>query len=152
MTRMIALAATAALLATPALACDDLAVQDAYARASTPMSTSGAAFMRLVNSGDAECHITGVRSDAARRTEMHTHIQDDNGVMRMRQLEDGFRVPAGGAHALQRGGDHVMFMGLNAPFVQGNMLNVVFVFEDGSEHAFEVPVDLHRTPNQMPQD
>lgn len=144
MIRLFSLAAATALLATPALACDGFQIRDAYARASTPMSTSGAAFMVMANTGDMACHVTGVRSDASRRTELHTHIQDENGVMRMRHVEDGFIVPAGGELSLERGGKHVMFMGLNAPFEQDNLLDLTFEFEDGSEFDAEIPVDLHR--------
>ena len=149
MFRTLSLTAAAALLTTPALACDGFEVHDAYARASTSMSTSGAAFMAMMNTGDADCHVVGARSDASQRTELHTHIQDDNGVMRMVHVEDGFVVPAGGHLMLQRGAEHVMFMGLTAPFEQGNTFNVTLDFEDGTEYTFEVPVDLERMPGQM---
>ncbi|PVH29284.1 copper chaperone PCu(A)C [Pararhodobacter oceanensis] len=146
MIRFFTLTAAAALLSTPALACAGFEVHHAYARASMPSSPTGGAFMVLVNTGENDCHVTGARSDVAQRTELHTHIQDENGVMRMREVEDGFHVPAGGEHELARGGDHVMFMGLNAPFEQDAILEVTFDFADGSEHRFEVPVDLHRMP------
>lgn len=150
MIRQFSLVAAATLLTSPALACDGLTMQDPYARASTPMSTSGAAFMVLVNTGDTDCHVTGVHSDAAQRTELHTHLQGENGVMRMVHVEEGFIVPAVGELALERGGKHVMFMGLTAPFDQGNILTVTLEFEGGGEHSFDVPVDLQRMPGQMP--
>ena len=56
------------------------------------------------------------------------------------------------AHALARGGDHVMFMGLNAPFEQGNMLNVTLVFEKAGEIEVQIPVDLERTEMEMPME
>lgn len=153
MIRMIPLAAAAALLATPALAtCDGLQVHAPYARASTPMSPAGAAFMVFTNTGASDCHITGVRSDAAHVSEFHTHIEDANGVMRMTQLENGIVVPAGGEFALVRGGAHVMLMGLTAPLLQGNILHITTEFEDGTESTFDVPVDLERLPGQMPAD
>lgn len=147
MIRTISLAAAAALFAMPALACDGFAVHDAYARSSTMMSQSGAAFMVLHNHGTADCRIVAARSDAARRTELHTHIADANGVMQMRQVE-GFDIPADGEHLLQRGSDHVMLMGLNAPLEQGATFELTFVFEDGSEFTTTVPVDNERMPMQ----
>lgn len=150
MIRQFSLVAAAALLSTPAFACEGFAVHDPYARASTSMSTSGAAFLAMQNKGPVDCRVIGARSDAAVRTELHTHIQDDNGVMRMVHVEEGFIIPAGGTLLLQRGAEHIMFMGLNAPFEQGNLLNVTLEFADGSEFAFEVPVDLARMPGQMP--
>lgn len=149
MIRSISLAAAAVLLTTPAFAdCIGFMVHDPYARASTAMSTSGAAFMVMHNHGESDCHVTGARSDAAQRTELHTHIMDDNGVMRMVHVEEGFVIPADGELVLQRGAEHVMFMGLNAPFEPGNVFNLTFELEGGEEYTVEVPVDLERMPMQ----
>lgn len=146
MFRTFTAASVAALFALPALACDGFEAHDAYARTSTAMSQSGAAFMVLHNHGDTECHITGVRSDISARTELHTHIEDAQGVMRMVEVEEGFLIPADGEHILQRGGDHVMFMGLNRTLAQGDVVEVTFVFADGTESSVAVTVDLERQP------
>ena len=42
-------------------------------------------------------------SDIAERVELHTHIEDANGVMRMVEIEDGFAMEAGETIMLQRG-------------------------------------------------
>jgi copper(I)-binding protein len=47
---------------------------------------------------------------------------------------------------LARGGDHVMFMGLNEPFADGDTVAVTLVFEHAGEVAVEIPVDLNRKP------
>ncbi len=146
MFRTFTAASVAALFALPALACDGFEAHDAYARTSTAMSQSGAAFMVLHNHGDTDCHITGVRSDISARTELHTHIEDAQGVMRMVEVEEGFLIPADGEHILQRGGDHVMFMGLNRTLAQGDVVEVTFVFVDGTESSVAVTVDLERQP------
>jgi periplasmic copper chaperone A len=148
MIRTLSLAAVAATFAMPALACEGFSVHDPYARASTMMSVSGAAFMVMRNEGPADCHVTGVHSDASQRTELHTHIQDDNGVMRMVHVEEGFIVPAGGELHLRRGAEHVMFLGLTDPMEQGDIVTVTFEFEDGSEYSTQIPVDLERMPGQ----
>ena len=148
MIRTLSLAATAALFAMPALACEGFSAHDAYARFSTSMSQSGAAFMAMDNAGPADCHIIGARSDVAQRTELHTHVIDDNGVARMMQVEDGFTVPAGGDHLLQRGSDHIMLMGLTAPLEQGESFDITFEFEDGTEDTVTVTVDNERMPMQ----
>jgi copper(I)-binding protein len=89
--------------------------------------------------------LIGAASDVAKVVELHTHIEQD-GIMKMRQDKDGFKVPAMGAHALQRGADHVMFMGLTAPMVQGGTFEVTLTFEQAGEITITVPVDLERTP------
>jgi len=148
MIRMFSLAAVAAVSALPALACEGFEVHDGYVRTSTAMSQSGAAFMILRNTGSADCHVTGARSAVSARTELHTHVFDANGVARMVEVEEGFPLPAGGERVLQRGGDHVMLMGLPQPLVQGQAVAITFVFADGSEQLVEVPVDSERTPGQ----
>lgn len=141
--RTLALAALSTLsLATAALA--DIEVRDAYARSSGPSAMAGAAFMTLVNTGDDDDRLIDVRSGVAKRAELHTHIAGDDGVMKMRRVEDGFAVPAGGEHHLARGGDHVMFMGLTTAFEQGMTFPVTLVFEKAGEMTIDVPVDLER--------
>lgn len=140
------LALAAALVTLPALACDGFEIHDGYARASHAMAQSGAAFMVIHNHGTEDCHITGARSDVAQRVELHTHIEDDQGVMRMVEVEEGFPLPVDGEIILARGGDHVMFLGLNRPLEQGDLVEVTFVFADGAEATVEVPVDNERQP------
>ncbi|WP_108259086.1 copper chaperone PCu(A)C [Mangrovicoccus ximenensis] len=127
----------------------EISVHDAYARASTPMSASGAAFMVIENAGSAPDRLVSAASPAAERVELHTHLQDANGVMRMTEVEEGFEIPAHGRHALARGGDHVMFMGLTRPFEDGAMVPLTLTFEKAGEIAVEIPVDLQRGPGQM---
>jgi copper(I)-binding protein len=134
---------TAALFALPAVA--DITIDDAYARSSGPSAKSGAAFFVIHNSGETEDRLIGAASDVAKVVELHTHIEQD-GIMKMRQDKDGFEVPAMGAHALQRGADHVMFMGLTAPMVQGDTFEITLTFEQAGEITITVPVDLERTP------
>ncbi|MGH1457745.1 MAG: copper chaperone PCu(A)C [Paracoccaceae bacterium] len=132
-------------LSSPAFA-EGMMVHDPYARASARMSTSGAAFMMIENTSGTDDRLIDVRSQAAERTELHTHSEDANGVMRMIHVNEGFAIPADTALPLARGGHHVMFLGLTAPMVQGEMIPITLVFEKAGEVAVEVPVDLERKP------
>lgn len=125
---------------------EGIVVEDAYARASTPTAKSGAAFMVLMNTSDQDDRLIGAKSDVAARVELHTHREIADGVMKMMEVEEGFVIPAGGSHMLARGGDHVMFMGLNEPFTDGDTVAVTLVFEHAGEVAVEIPVDLNRKP------
>lgn len=147
MKRLTLATALAVGFALPALACDGLHIEDAYARASTGMSQSGAAFMHIANHGDTECRLIGARSDAAERVELHTHLEDDSGIMRMLEVEEGFVIPANGEHILARGGDHLMFLGLTRAFNHGDDLVVTLSFEQGDDIEITIPVDLERTPD-----
>lgn len=139
----LSLAAAAACLALPALAADAIAVRDAYARASSPAAQSGAAFMAIENAGDADDRLVAASSDIAARVELHTHVMEDD-VMRMVHVEEGFEIPAGETVLLERGGKHVMFMGLTAPMEQGGTVEVTLTFEEAGDVTVEIPVDLAR--------
>jgi copper(I)-binding protein len=139
------LAACASLaLVIPATA-QEIEIHDPYARSASPMAKSGAAFMVIRNTGDAGDRLIGVASAAARKVELHTH-RDEDGVMRMIHVEEGFALPAGGEIRMQRGGRHVMMMGLTAPFEQGATIPLTLVFETSGEITLDVPVDLERKP------
>jgi len=64
--------------------------------------------------------------------------------MTMTEVEGGFPVPAGGSHALERGADHVMLMGLKAPLQQGEVLPLMLDFGECGALAVEMPVDNER--------
>ncbi len=121
-------------------------IHDAYARASTPTAKSGAAFMMIMNEGEMPDRLIAVASPVAQRVELHTHKEDDAGVMRMVEIEGGIEIPAGGTAMLERGGQHVMFMGLTEPFTDGTLIQVTLTFEQAGEVMVEIPVDLTRKP------
>ncbi len=133
------------LLAAPVLA-QDITIQDAYMRTSGPMAKTAAAFMHIQNAADSDDRLVGARSDIAAKVETHTHITSDDGVMKMRRVDGGFVIPAQGEHVLARGGDHLMFMGLNTSLKDGDSVHVVLVFENAGEIEIDIPVDLNRSP------
>lgn len=144
--KRILLGAAIAAIAFPALAESEITITDPYARANGMNAMAGAAFFVIENTGDEDDRLIGARSDIAARVELHTHIEGDDGVMKMRQIEDGIPVAAGSTHVLERGSDHVMFMGLNGSMEQGDTVTVTLVFEKAGEIEVEIPVDLEREP------
>jgi copper(I)-binding protein len=137
---------TASILMTTSAFADGFMVKDAYARSARPNAPTGAAFMMLMNTTDTDVKIIGVRSDAAKRVELHTHIDMGEGIMQMTQIEGGITVPAGESHMLKRGGDHVMLMGLNDSLIDGEIISVTFEFENAEDLTVEIPVDSARKP------
>lgn len=138
-------AAAAAAFATSAFAGDAMImVHDQYARVSSPAAKAGAAFMEIMNKGEADDQLIEVRSGAAAKVQLHTHKESGDGVMKMMHVEEGLPVPAGGTRMLKRGGDHIMFMGLNQELNHGDVLKVTLVFEKAGEVEIDVPVDLER--------
>jgi copper(I)-binding protein len=134
----------------PTLAMAEMSVTDPYARAAGAMARSGAAFMEIANTGETDDRLIAAASDAANRVELHTHIVDGD-VMRMVHVEEGFAIPAGEAILLQRGGMHVMLMGLTRALEQGDEIEVTLTFEEAGDMTVTIPIDNERMPEQMGQ-
>ncbi len=134
----------ATLIFSPVAGLAEIVITDPYARVSRPNAPTGAAFMIIENTGDSADRLVAARSDVAKRVELHTHIDQGDGVMKMTEIEGGIDIAAGGSHAMQRGGDHVMFMGLNEALEQGGSVTVTLVFQKAGEVTVTIPVDNDR--------
>ena len=115
----------------------DLTVETPWARATT--GRAGGAFMMIHDTGHHGDRLIGVDADISDRVELHTTEMED-GVMRMRHVEDGIEVPAGGMAELKPGGFHVMFMGLKQPLAEGDSFPVTLVFERAGTVTVDVTV------------
>ena len=109
---------------------DGIVIDDGHARAVGASARTAAAYMRIRNQGMADDRLVAVRSPAAERVELHTHVLQ-GGVARMRRVEGGVPVPAGETVLLESGGLHVMFLGLTAPFAPGGSVELTLIFEHG---------------------
>jgi Uncharacterized protein conserved in bacteria len=76
----------------------------------------------------------------SKRVELHTSKEDANGVMTMPPLEGGVEIPAGGYHTFQRGGDHVMLMGLTRQLIADDTVTMTLSFEHAGDLTITVPV------------
>jgi len=109
----------------------DIEIKDAWAKASIGQVRNGAAFFVVMNHGGAD-RIVGVRSDLADKTELHTHIMENN-VMKMREVQGGVEVPMHGEVLFKPGSYHVMFIGLHNPLKEGDMINITLELEKGGD-------------------
>jgi len=112
----------------------DLAVVDAWVRATPPGAGVAAAYLTIDNAGGGADRLLGASSDAAGRVEVH-ETRRDGEVMRMRKAEP-LDIPAGERVVFGPGGLHVMLMELKEPLRQGDTLPLTLRFE----HAGEVRV------------
>lgn len=133
-----------AFLTAPALADGGMTISDPYARAMGAMAKSGAVFFVIENHTDTDDRLTGATSDASEKAELHTHKMDANGMMQMLEIEGGIEIPAGGSHALARGGDHVMLMGLTRVLDKGDSVTLTLTFEHAGEVVVVAPLDNDR--------
>ena len=135
-----------------AAAHDGIHMEDAYARISAEGAKSAAIFMTLINHSPEDDRLLSVTSDAAERAELHTHTLDANGVMRMGEVTEGFPIVGQQTHMLDRGGDHIMLLGLKQGLKQGDKVTLTLVFERGEKLVVEVPVDNARKPGAAAHD
>ncbi|MEC7764129.1 MAG: copper chaperone PCu(A)C [Pseudomonadota bacterium] len=127
-------------VAAPVLAGgDDVVVEDAWSRASIGTSRPGAAYMTLRNTGAGPVVVSGLRTDLAMRSMIHSTTTDAQGVTRMSHMEE-VEIAAGEAVALAPGGLHVMLMELQRPMVEGESFTLSVIFADGTEASVEVPI------------
>lgn len=147
MTRLqTAFAAAFALLALPAFAMDGVRITDPYARVMGGIGASGAVFFEIENIQDADDRLISVVSDTADKAQLHTHTESTDGVMQMLHVPEGFVVPALSTHALVRGGDHVMLMGLKSDLKNGDVIDLTLTFEKAGEIKVQAVIDNNRKP------
>jgi copper(I)-binding protein len=98
-----------------------------------------AGYLTIVNNGAEADRLVSAASARAASVELHT-MSMDGAVMRMRPIEGGVAIPAGGAAVFAPGGAHLMFMGVTAPFAEGESVAVTLTFERGGEINVDLPV------------
>lgn len=126
-----------AALTLPATAFADAALDDIYARATPPNARNGAAYA-TISSVDGD-RLIAVATEAAGMVQIHDTSMED-GVAKMREIEGGLEIPAGGSVTLQPGGKHIMLMGLTGPLVEGEELKLILTFEKAGEVKATAPI------------
>lgn len=143
MKRLLTLAA-AVFFAAPVLAHDIVAgdLQIVHPHIPQPAASAKAAggFMAIVNAGTEPDRLIGVESALAEKTEVHESKVDENGVGTMTHIE-ALDIPAGQTVSLERGGYHIMFMGLTGPLTEGEMHKATLIFEKAGRVEIEFQVD-----------
>lgn len=141
-TRRSLIMAASSFIAFPALAGghgSKIMIEDAFIRASASSAVRvGGAFMILENSGDDD-RLIAAKSNVAQTIELHTHLMQD-GVMSMVAVDGGIPLPANETVMLEPGGYHIMMIGLHAPLVKGETVDMILVFEKAGEIPVSVPI------------
>lgn len=127
------------LLAVTSDAFADVRVENAWARLVPPVSEHSAAYMRLVNDGDAERRVVAAATDRFQRVEIHESV-DRDGVARM-EHRDAIVIPPGGTAVLAPGGYHLMLMRrAGEPLQEGEIVSLELELDDGSTLPVQVEV------------
>ena len=117
----------------------EIQASDIQLRATMPGMTATGGYLMIHNHGRKADRLIGVSAEFAAKSEIHEMIHD-NGVMKMRPLDGGIEIPAGGMVTLKPGGMHLMLMGLAEPLEPGRMLEITLEFASG--HSIRVPAHV----------
>lgn len=117
----------------------ELSIEGGRARAMLPGQPTGAAYLTVVNNGKEPDRLVSVTSPAAGKVEIH-EMKTENGVMKMRAVQGGLDIPAGGSVELAPGGLHMMFMDVKEPFKEGGNVPVTLEFEKAGKVELSLPV------------
>jgi hypothetical protein len=113
-------------------------VESAWARASIGTARPSAAYLTIVNLGDAPDQLLKIETPVAGRAEVHRTVRQ-GGIMKMKPA-GAIAVPAGGKVALKPGGLHIMLMDLRQPLKKGGTFPLTLVFENNGSGTVDVAV------------
>jgi periplasmic copper chaperone A len=125
------------VFAGTAWSADAPVVTDAWARATPPGTTVGAAYM-TIQGGKESDRLVDARSGRAAMVHLHT-VEEQGGVSKMRAIE-AVEIPAGQRVSLAPKSTHVMLMGLDGPLVAGQTFVVTLRFAKAGEQPVTVTV------------
>jgi len=159
MTRGLACAAFAVtLLAAPlsaeTITSGNLVITQPWSRATPSGAKVAGGYLAIENKGSVSDRLLSASTTAAKKLEIHEMSMND-GVMTMRQVENGLAIEPGGILKLAPGGMHLMFVELKAPLRQREQVPVTLKFERAGEvrTLFDVQAVGAQTPapNAVPK-
>jgi copper(I)-binding protein len=116
----------------------DIAIDNAWARATPKGSQVGVGYLTIHNDGATPDRLTGGAADFA---DVQVHqMKMTNGVMEMREVPGGLEIPAHGTVKLAPSGYHLMFVGLKKPLVKGETAKATLNFEHAGHADVAFPV------------
>ncbi|MFD0371670.1 copper chaperone PCu(A)C [Streptomyces sp. NPDC059071] len=107
-----------------------------------PVMDMAGGFLTITNSGDTADKLTSVTSGISDDVQIH-----ETKNQKMQRVES-FDIPANGELKLERGGSHIMFMGLKKRPRQGEKVAIELHFEKAGPIKVELPVEA---PNHNPK-
>ena len=114
-------------------------VSEAWTRQTPPRARAGGAYARITNTGNEPDTLIAGSAPFAGRVEIHEMAVTD-GVMTMRELEDGLPIPPGETVELRPGSFHIMLLDMTEPPVEGGTVPLTLVFERAGEVTVDLPV------------
>lgn len=148
---MAALALSTASLLAHDYKVGTLEIMHPVARATPPGAPVSGGYMMIKNTGAEADRLIAGSVDFAGKVEIHEMTMDGD-VMKMREVEGGLEIPAGGEVELRPGGYHVMFMKLGEQLKPGEKRKATLTFEKAGNVEIEFNVEEIKPGHNMKMD
>ena len=135
----LAMTACAATARAEDVKVGDLVISQAWSRATPSGAKIGGGYLTIENRGSAPDRLIGGMADVAGKVQVH-EMSMDNGVMKMRPVDNGLAIDPGKTVKLAPGGYHLMMMDLKAPLKQGDKVPVTLEFEKAGKVTVSLDV------------
>ena len=116
----------------------EIAIEDAYAFATTPAQKSGAAFFTISNNGTVDDRLTAASSEVAASTDLHTNVIEEDTVTMTKV--DGYDIPKNDILTLDPAGHHIMLNDLKQSLKEGDKFPLQLTFAKKGVVTVEVTV------------
>jgi copper(I)-binding protein len=117
----------------------DLVITQAWSRATPGGAKIAGGYLTIENKGNAPDRLIGGSADVADKIQVH-EMTMNNGVMTMRQLDQGLTIEPGKTVKLAPGGFHLMMLDLKSPLKQGDKVSVTLEFEKAGKVKLSLDV------------
>mgnify|MGYP001274777908 FL=1 len=117
----------------------NIAVDHPWSKPTPPLSEYGVAYFNITNSGQIDDVLLEIKipDEIAKSASIHD-VTHDGEIMRMREVINGKKIPAGNTIKFQPGGSHIMLEGLPKPLKLDDKFTIELVFAN----AGNVPVEI----------
>jgi copper(I)-binding protein len=129
----------------------DISVTGAWVREPAEGQTNSAAYASVTNNGDADVTLVAASVPFGAAVEIHETTTAADGTMQMREVPEGFVVPAGGSFTLEPGGPHIMLIDIDPADITGTV-ELTLIFDDGTEVTVGAPVKALDTSGDTSSD
>jgi copper(I)-binding protein len=109
-------------------ASDDIVVRQAWMRATPKGAQVAGGYLTIENHGTVADKLISAATPAASKVEIHEMKTLDD-IMMMRPVDGGLVIPPGASVTFAPGGNHLMFIGLGAPYSEGEHVAAALMFE-----------------------
>ena len=130
----------------------DLRIAHPWTRPTVASAPVAAGYLEVTNTGKTADRLVSAASPNATRVEIHQSSMD-GGIMRMKALPQGVEIPAGGTVRLAPGGLHLMLMGPNKAFLEGDRIPLTLTFARAGKVAVQLAAESRPAPapSAMPE-